>query len=82
MQYSAMDGAITVHQKVTFHLWQVQECLPTIKLDRASDWKKAQAGGVTSWDLTCASTEAAPDFVFGTGRTRYYWQMNKIVFNE
>ncbi|BDA41937.1 probable SCL-interrupting locus protein homolog at N-terminal half [Coccomyxa sp. Obi] len=45
-----------------------KDCLPKIKLDKASEWKKAHAGGVSSWDLACTSTEdTSPDFMFGTG---------------
>ena len=60
-------------KRVPSLLWQLQDCLPKIKLDRASEWKKAQDCGISSWDLTCESTEgASPAFTFGTGRVWYH----------
>lgn len=59
-------------RKITSLLCQLQDCLPRIILDRASKWKEAQAGEVSSWDLACTSAEgAAPDFIFGTGRALF-----------
>lgn len=53
--------------------------MPTIKLHKANEWRKLQAGGYTRLDLACTMTEpASPEFIFGTGALlislQQYWK--------